>query len=192
MSPYQKCDYKNNKCVDCQRGKDPACIQTADYCKVAQQRGLCKPQTIAGLYRMIMVQKGYKVGEFDMLFDAHGNLASQMYVTSATSLGKGKVAVTGTSDAGETLIHITEWTGSPIQAKSGYGVYKLKPGQSQTLNLLELSMSKTEIKELDDGLKEGNAYFVGVSCKDTKNCDFSKATPATMTMQDEYYEFLDA
>ena len=127
-----------------------------------------------------------------MLFDATGHLASQLYVTSATSLGKGKVDVTSTTDAGETLIHITSWTGSPIKATSGYGVYKLKPGQSQTLNLLELSMSKTEIKELDDGLKEGNAYFVGVSCKDTKNCDFSKAAPATMTMQDEYYEFLDA
>ena len=70
------------------------------------------------------------VGEFDMMFDAAGHLASQMYVTSATSLGKGKVEVTGTSDAGETLIHITEWTGSPIKATSGYGVYKLKPGQS--------------------------------------------------------------
>jgi hypothetical protein len=141
---------------------------------------------------MIMVQNGYTVGEFDMLFDAAGHLVSQMYVTSATALGKGKVAVTGTSDAGETLIHITEWAGSPIKATSGYGAYKLKPGQSQTLNLLELAMSKTEVKGLDDGLKEGNAYFVGVSCKDTKNCDFSKAAPATMTMQDEYYEFLDA
>jgi hypothetical protein len=76
--------------------------------------------------------------------------------------------------------------------KEGWGVYKLKDGSSQILTVLELAMSKDQISTLDDGLKQGNAYYVGVACKDTKNCDFSKATPAmALTLPSEYYEFLD-
>lgn len=53
-------------------------------------------------------------------------------------------------------------------------------------------MSKDSITTLDDGLKMGNAYYVGVSCKDKKSCDFSKATPSMgLTLPSEYYEFLD-
>lgn len=76
--------------------------------------------------------------------------------------------------------------------KEGWGVYKLKDGSSQILTVLEFAASKSEIKTLDDGLKDGNAYYVGVACKDTKNCDFSKATPAmALTLPHEYYEFLE-
>lgn len=58
--------------------------------------------------------------------------------------------------------------------------------------VLEMAMSKSKITTLDDGLKPGNAYYVGVSCKDKKNCDFTKATPAMgLTLPSQYYEFLD-
>jgi len=91
-------------------------------------------------------------------------------------------------------MHFTEWTGSALhpEIKEGWGVYKLKDGSSQILTVLELAMSKDKITTLDDGLKTGNAYYVGVSCKDAKNCDFTKAAPAmALTLPSEYYEFLD-
>jgi len=43
---------------------------------------------------MIMVQKGFPVGEFDLMFDGAGKAAEQMYVISKTSLGHGKMEVT--------------------------------------------------------------------------------------------------
>jgi len=55
-----------------------------------------------------------------------------------------------------------------------------------------MAMSKDQIAHLDDGLKSGNAYYVGVSCKDKDHCDFSKAAPAMgLTLPSQYYEFLD-
>lgn len=43
---------------------------------------------------MIQVQKGYPIGEFDIMFDGAGKAAEQMYVISKTSLGHGKMEVT--------------------------------------------------------------------------------------------------
>ena len=125
---------------------------------------------------MIMVQKGYPIGEFDIMFDGTGKAAEQMYVISKTSLGHGKMEVTKHSDVGESVIHFTEWTGNTLgpDVKEGWGVYKLKDGSNQVFTVLELAMSKMEISTLDDGLKSGNAYYVGVSCKDKKKCDFTK------------------
>lgn len=74
---------------------------------------------------MIMVQKGFPVGEFDIMFDGEGKAAEQMFVTSKTSLGHGKMEVTQHSDTGESIVHLTEWTGNAVMpdVKEGWAVY---------------------------------------------------------------------
>jgi len=145
---------------------------------------------------MIMVQKGYPTGEFDIMFDGEGKAAEQFVITEKNkkNLGHGKMEVTKHSDTGESIIHFTEWTGSEIgpDVKDYYGVYKLKDGSSQTFTVLEFAVSKDSITTLDDGLKPGNFYYVGVACKDKDHCDFAKAMPPmALTYPHEYYEFLD-
>ena len=143
---------------------------------------------------MIIVQKGYPIGEFDIMFDGAGKAAEQMYVISKTSLGHGNMEVTKQDDAGESIVHFTAWTGNTIMpdVKDFWGVYKFKDGEAQIFNVLEMAASKDQISALDDGLKQGNAYYVGVSCKDTKSCDFSKASPSMgLSLPSEYYEFLE-
>jgi len=140
---------------------------------------------------MIAVQKGYKIAEFDIMFDGAGGAAMQMYITSKTSLGHGKMTVTQQTDEGESLVHFTDWTGVS-GVTEGWGVFKLKNGGSQIFHALELATSKDQIKELDDGLKSGNTYYVGVGCMDKEHCDFSKAMPSSaLTLPHEYYEFLE-
>ena len=139
-----------------------------------------------------MVQKGFRIAEFDIMFDGAGGAALQMYVTSKTSLGHGKMAVAGQTDDGDQIVHFTEWQGLSGAAE-GWGVVRVKNGASGILSVLEMAASKDQLKELDDGLKSGNVYYVGVGCKDTQNCDFSKAAPAMgLTQPHEYYEFLEA
>lgn len=130
------------------------------------------------------------VAEFDLMFDGAGGAAAQMYVTSKTSLGKGKMEVKSQTDDGETVVQFTDWQGAPMGNNPGWGVYKLKEGSSQEFMVIELAASKDEIKELDDGLKQGNEYFTGVSCMDKEHCDFSKAMPQMETKPHQYYEFL--
>ena len=140
---------------------------------------------------MIMVQKGFRIAEFDIMFDGAGGAALQMYVTSKTSLGHGKMSTVGNNDDGDQIVHFTEWQGISGSAEA-WGVVRLKNGSSQILSVIELAGSKDKIQHLDDGLKSGNAYYVGVGCKDTQNCDFSKAAPAMgLTQPHEYYEFLE-
>ena len=127
---------------------------------------------------MIMVQKGFRIAEFDIMFDGAGGAALQMYVTSKTSLGHGKMAVAGQTDDGDQIVHFTEWQGLSGAAE-GWGVVRVKNGASGILSVLEMAASKDQLKELDDGLKSGNVYYVGVGCKDTQNCDFSEAAPPT-------------
>jgi len=93
---------------------------------------------------MIMVQKGYPIGEFDIMFDGTGKAAEQMYVISKTSLGHGNLQVTKQDDAGESIVHFTEWTGNQIMpdVKDFWGVYKLKDGEAQIFEVLEMAASK--------------------------------------------------
>jgi hypothetical protein len=65
---FGKCNFKNNTCDKCDHTKDKDCIQLMSFCKVAQQKGECKAETLNGLFRMIEVNPGYAVGEFDVLF----------------------------------------------------------------------------------------------------------------------------
>lgn len=126
------------------------------------------------------------------MFDGAGGAAAQMYVTSKKSLGKGKAEIASQTETGETKVKFSSWTGSPVGFTDGYGVYKLKDGASKEVHLLEMAGSKHDINELDDGLKDGNVYYVGVACLDKEHCDFSKAMPATaVTLPHEYYEFLE-
>lgn len=144
---------------------------------------------------MLMVQKGFLIGEFDINFDGEGKAAEQYVITEKNkkNLGHGKMEITKHEDSGESQVHFTEWTGSEMpELQDAWGVYMLKDGSSQVMTVLEFAVSKNQIEHLDDGLKQGNAYFVGVSCKDKDHCDFTKATPPmALTYASEYYEFLD-
>ena len=95
---------------------------------------------------MLMVQKGFMVGEFDLMFDGEGKAAEQYVVTEddKKNLGHGKMEVTKESDTGETQVHFTEWTGNELmpEFKEGWGVYKLKDGEAQVMEVLELAASK--------------------------------------------------
>lgn len=95
---------------------------------------------------MLMVQKGFMVGEFDLMFDGEGKAAEQYVVTEddKKNLGHGKMEVTKESDTGETQVHFTEWTGSELMPdlKEAWGVYKLKDGEAQVMTVLELATSK--------------------------------------------------
>lgn len=134
-----------------------------------------------------MVQKGFRIAEFDIMFDGAGKAAMQMYVTSKTGLGHGKMEVTGQTGDGDQIVHFTDWQGVS-GVSEGWGVFRVKNGASEIFHALEFASSKDQIRELDDGLKAGNAYYVGVGCKDTQHCDFSKAMPASaLTLPHEYY-----
>jgi hypothetical protein len=77
-------------CVECKQG-EPKCTNTLDFCKVAnKEKHICKAQTLSGLYRMIEVNKDYKVGEFDLMFK-DGKLYIQDYDTKVEAKEMGTV-----------------------------------------------------------------------------------------------------
>merc|ERR1711937_1069540 len=52
---FAKCNFQNNTCEKCDHTKDKDCIQTMDFCKIAQKEGKCKQDKLNGLFRMIEV-----------------------------------------------------------------------------------------------------------------------------------------
>lgn len=174
---YGKCNFTNNTCQNCTHGADdPKCLYTMDYCKAAQKEGRCKQQQLDGLFRMIEVNPGYNVSEFDVLFKDK-KMYMQDFTTKAEANDLGDFDVTGSADAGGVTFEVKNWKPDPKiwDKEKMFGVFKQSFGESQTFTFLELAIGETAIKTLDDGLK--GRYFVGVKCHDTKICDFSKASP---------------
>lgn len=192
---FAKCDFKNNTCVDCDHDKDKDCLQTKDYCDVAQKEGKCKPETLSGLFRMIEVNPNYDVGEFDIMFK-DGKMYMQDYVSKVEAKDLGTIKPTGSAEGGGIAFEVTDWKPEPrIWDKDTlFGAYKTSAGESQTFTFLELAFSEQAITKLDDGLK--GRYFVGAGCKEDKDggekiCDFTKATPAEKrNSQYAKYKFL--
>ena len=152
------------------------------YCKVAQKAGRCKRQELSGLFRKIQVNRHYAKGEFDLMFQDN-KMYAQYFDTKVETKELGDVKVTGTAPGGGVTFQVTNWKSDPKiwPFDTLYGVYKLTFGQSNTFKFLELAFGKTAITALDDGLDGVNGrYWTGVSCADTKNCDFSKASPQEM------------
>jgi hypothetical protein len=167
-----------------------------DFCKIAQKRGECKKDKLDGLFRMIEVNPGYDVGEFDVLFK-EGKMYMQEFVSKLEAKDLGTLKETGAAEGGGVTFEVTDWKPEPkIWGKDKlFGVYKTSHGETQTFTFIELAFSDQKITKLDDGLK--GRYFVGASClKDPsgsgeKICDFSKATPAQQkTSQYAKFKFL--
>lgn len=164
------------------------------FCKVQQKEGDCKAEQLKGLYRMIEVNPGYDVGEFDVLFK-DGKMLMQEFVSKLEAKDLGTIEPTGAAEGGGVAFEVKDWKPEPkIWGKDKlFGVYKTTPGESQTFTFIELAFSDKKITKLDDGLK--GRYFVGVSCKEGANgeniCDFTKATPAEQkTSQYAKFKFL--
>lgn len=173
-----KCNFTNNTCVKCTPNSgDPDCLYTMDYCKTAQKEGKCKKEKLDGLYRMIEVQKGFKKGEFDILFKDN-KLHAQFYDTKVETKEMGDVKTTGSSQGGGVTFEVTNIQKGVWPWDTLFGVYHQTFGEAQTFIFLELALSKSKITKLDDGLTGENKYYVGVGCMDHKACNFSKATPA--------------
>ena len=85
--------------------------------------------------------------------------------------------VTGTAEGNGVAFEVKDWKPEPKiwPHDKLYGVYKSIVGKSNTFSFLELSFVDHPITKLDDGLD--GRYFVGISCSDSKICDFSMATP---------------
>jgi hypothetical protein len=177
---FAKCNFQNNTCEKCEQGTDKDCLYTEDYCKVEQKEGRCKNQNLTGLFRMIEVNPGYDVGEFDVMFK-DGHMYMQEFVSKLEAKDLGSVKTTGTAEGGGVTFEVTGWKPEPkIWPKDKlFGAYKTSPGESNTFTFLELAFADHAITKLDDGLT--GRYFVGASCVEAggeKICDFSKATPA--------------
>lgn len=174
---FGKCDFKNNTCVKCDHTKDKECIQTMDFCKIAQERGDCKAQKLNGLFRMIEVNPNYDVGEFDVMFK-DGKMYMQEFVTKVDAKDLGTISHTGSAEGGAVTFEVDDWKPEPKiwNHDKLFGAYKTSKGESQTFTFLEMAFSDKQVTKLDDGLK--GRYFVGIGCMDKKICDFTKATPA--------------
>lgn len=185
---FGKCEFSNNTCVKCNHTGDSQCIQTMDYCKIAQKEGRCKSQDLTGLFRMIEAEPGYAKGEFDILFK-DGKMYMQEYDTKVDAKDLGDVKATGAAEGGGVTFEVTNWKPEPKiwPHDKLFGVYKKSYGESNTFTFLELAFAEQAITKLDQGLK--GRYFVGASCADTKICDFSKATPAEMQQSSLYAKY---
>lgn len=148
-----------------------------DFCKIAQKEGRCKAEKLEGLYRMIEVQKGFKKGEFDLLFKDM-KLHAQYYDTKVETKEMGDLKVTGTSEGGGITFEVTNLQKGVWPFDTLFGVYHKKAGEAQTFMFLEVAFSDKAIKTLDEGLTGQNKYYVGAGCFDKKACNFAKATPA--------------
>jgi hypothetical protein len=130
---------------------------------------------------MIEVNPKYKMGEFDLLFK-DGKLYMQDYDTKVEAKEMGTIKPTGSTDAGGVTFEVTGWKADPLiwPFDTMFGVYQTKDGEAQTFKFLEFAVAEKAITKLDDALTGTGLYWVGISCFDTKNCDFTKATPAEM------------
>merc|ERR1719253_1581640 len=57
-----KCDYEQNKCVECDPEKDSNCMQSMEWCEAAQKAGKCKlpaPTSLAGVWRGNAISKDF-------------------------------------------------------------------------------------------------------------------------------------
>jgi len=155
---------KKNQCVKCTRGiDDPKCLYTKGQCDAQQKAGKCKPLDLTGLYRSIMVNPGYVMGEFDTVFDAD-SFTEQYFITSVQYASKAPMEVTGEVGDGLVQFKVTGWHDpNGVWPATFWGVYKLKEGQSQIFKFMEMAISpKGEISSLEEGLQKDNAYWVGI------------------------------
>lgn len=135
-----------------------------------------------GLYRMIEVNPGYDVGEFDVMFK-DDKMLMQEFVSKIEAKDLGTVSPTGSAEGGGVTFEVKDWKPEPkIWGKDKlFGVYKTSFGESNTFMFIEMAFADHAITTLDEGLK--GRYFVGVACKEDntgnaeKICDFTKATP---------------
>jgi hypothetical protein len=127
---------------------------------------------------MIEVNKDYKNGEFDLMFK-DGKLYIQDYDTKVEAKEMGTIMQTGSTDDGGITFEVKDWKADPAiwPYDTMFGVYKEKPGESQTFTFLEFAVAEKAITKLDDGLTGTGHYWVGAKCLDTMHCDFSKAAP---------------
>jgi hypothetical protein len=185
---FGKCNYANNTCEKCDHTKDKDCIYTMDYCKVEQKTGKCKQVQLKGLYRMIEVNPGYEVGEFDVLFK-EGKMYIQDYDTQVAAKEVGDVKATGAAEGGGVTFEVSNWKPEPKiwPHDKLFGVYKKSYGESNTFTFLELAFAEEKITKLDQGLQ--GRYFIGASCADDEICDFSKATPEELRESSQYAKF---
>lgn len=190
---FAKCDFKNNTCVNCTPGKDTKCIQTAAYCEQAKAAGRCKVNQLDGLYRQIEVNKKYKKGEYDLLFKDK-KIHMQFFDTKVETKELGDVKTDGITDDGMVMFTVTNFKSDPNiwPFDTLHGVYKETFGQDNLFKFLEIAFSKDAITQLDQGLDGVNGrYWVGVKCLSKFNCDFSKASPETLTQTEAWLSEFD-
>jgi len=183
VEPFKKCNFHNNTCDECERGKDPKCIYPAAFCEAQKAAGRCKVDQLDGLYRQIEVNMKYKKGEYDLLFKDK-KLYMQFYDTKVETKELGDVKTDGITDDGMVMFTVENWKSDPNiwPFDTLHGVYKETFGQENIFKFLEIAFGKDKIEKLDDGLDGQNGrYWVGVKCLSKQNCDFSKASPEKLT-----------
>ena len=62
-------------------------------------------------------------------------------------------------------------------SKKMYGLQEHSGGEEGVFNFIEIAFSEKPIHSLQEGLRDGGRYFVGVTCVDRAICDFRKARP---------------
>jgi len=78
---------------------------------------------------------------------------------------------------------VTGWKSSTGSfPETWFGIFEIQEGKAtdasgyKAFRFIEMAMSPNEINDIEEGLKDGNDYFMGVACEDDDtNCDFSKA-----------------
>ena len=144
---------------------------------------------------MIWAEPGYHTIESDVNTD-QGNFILGFMDHGTWNSAKAPMAFAGQTLTGEVSFNITGWKypAAPDWPETWYGVFKVTKDLSGVYNLVEIAASKTAISHLDGGLAEGAHYMVGISCLDSKYCNFGKASPTglqSQTQEIDYYDFLD-
>lgn len=163
-----------------------------DFCKIVAERGGCKKLEAKGLFRSINAVPGAKVGEYDLLLE--DGFVMRFWDTKDEFTMKGAFEVTGQGEDDVTEFKVTGWNDPRgVWPSTWYGAYKLKKGGNQLYTFIEMATNPSgqPVHSLDDAFKGNGSYYVGVSCLDKDNCDFSKARPQSQTMASAYYSFLD-
>jgi len=186
-----KCDYDQNKCVECDPEKDSNCMQSMEWCEAAQKAGKCKlpaPTSLAGVWRGNAISKDFARGEFDVKFSADATeMTISFFDTKVERKWHASVAVAAPVAKAEQGVSLIELTFDDVPAgdtlgltkgKKVTGLFQEKDGSTGLFKFLYLAIPKGTGAPLtfNDAMTAGTE-FVLVGCKSAEKCDFGSAAP---------------